>query len=316
MTHETQDRLCKAIHTTLRKYVGRDLIFTTERIMDAVEWLWDMESEEVGIASVPEAMREQPWDLHRNAPAEPARVERPPLPKGAIVPASTAPSKGTIIVPGDPEFKVPREKIKEALDTAPRSNIGHGIVRSVGIKRRERPGANLTEAQYWDYTDLNDVIMKNTPVEVEFQTEGPTGPITLKAVRNTKCQIGLGNVILSYKHPSMADDTENHSAGGRVVWSLAAQESFSLYQKEFNFNEVLEKIMDQLRGLYRARPDSMEPQSGPEPGPLRLDMRTQAGESYSDNFEVGAGLVEDPSGTVQRRVTQSNNSLAPPGRRF
>lgn len=305
MNQPLKDKLCKAIHTVLKRSAGRDPVDVAERIGDAVELIVDMETEEVGISGVPLELRDvetfkDSWGVSQPSPDKLRKIDIPQA-RGAVEPADPS-AKRMLVVPGDPEFNQTKPADLEKKKT----------ISAVDFKRKPgRPGANLAEVQHWDYADLTKAVLDNTPESVEFDVEAPQGIVKLKCLRNTHCQIGMGNVLLTYKHPQVSDNVT-----GRVTVDLVAKHPFSMYSKDIDIEKAMADIMVQLRGMYRMRPDTMEPSSGPEPGALRLDMNTQPGDHYGSAMEPGAVMVQDPRSVVRDQLRRSNDALAPVGRRF
>ena len=331
MRQALKDQICRAILTTVKRTAGRDPIEIAERIGDAVELIYDMHAEESGIASIPPALQEpEAWDMDKMEPAKPPRptLDIPPSRRAVMAPPA-APGGKLIALPGDPEFAqakpadLPERKVISALD----------------FQRRaiDRPGANVSEKQYWSEFDLIEAVNQNTPDQVEFEVEGPEGyPIKLKAIKNVINQQGMGSVVLTYRHPSVSEQTD-----GNVTVDLIAKVPFSLYAKEVDIDLAMDGpkgIMMQLQGMYKARPSSMAPVAGPEPAMLsRSSLRTspmQDGVEVSSEYDDNGRLV-NPGGRIERDsdgnyiprsgevyersskgMRQNNDSLAPIGHRF
>lgn len=301
-------QIAKRVAHSLKRQLARtaDPIDLTEAAMDVVELEWDMHFEEAGIASIPESLREpgdEPVDVRALAES---RISRPPLSRESIQPVP-APEKRLITMPGDAEFSAPPD-----VSDKPK----RGVLSAMEFQRRPvtQAGANIPEREYWDYATLAEAITKNTPDKISFRGTREDGPVTLPAIRNVMCQIGQGNVVLTYRHPAVAENVS-----GNVTVDLIAKHAFSTYDREVDVDKAMDSIMRQLEGMYRWRPDSMQPVTGPEPGPLRLDMKTQPGAYHEERFEPGqhAGLSSDQiRQSALNRVSRDNDSLAPEGRRF
>ena len=312
MTERTEDRIVREVDRILKKSGVQDHVGLSEKIGEAVILLINIDTEESGIADVPEAMREEMAIPGRPEPVAaselPRLVSLPPLPEKAVVAAEkrqesyrASKAKSPIILPGDKEFSDPRQPKKD-------------IISAVGIKRKGRPASNIPEVQYWDYQDLNRIIMENAPESVEFEIEGPGGEqVKLKAIRNTHCLTGQGTVLLTYRDPRVSENM----AGDTVP--LIARESFSLYDKEVDISAKMESIMGQLPALYKVKPRHMPIPQIADPGPLQPPRTgsVMGDREDIDYDELRSGtMVNDTVGTVQRQIRQSNDALAPTGRRF
>lgn len=314
MQQALKDRLCKAIHLTLTRSAGRDPIDVTERIADAVELLLDIANEDSGIATVPEDLRTQapaetPWDFRRNQPAAEAekpstppkpRLVNPPPARGATELSAPAPkvSSSVIALPGTPEY----------AEADPSKKESRTVITAVEVRRKtgNKPGAQVAAPQ-WADGDLMDTVIQNTPETIEFEPDGLEGKVALRAKKNCHCLPGIG-AELTYKHEAVSDNDG----------FLIAKHSFSIYDKELDIDAAIDDILRQLKGKYRPRNEKMEPDSGPEPGPLRLDMRSQPGERVRIEL-TDRDRIAGPEGTgadmVLRDIRRSNDALAPAGRR-
>jgi hypothetical protein len=304
MDQALKDKICRTVYDRLKNPKTKDLMALADRIADDIELVWRMETEESGIASVtPDQEAGSIWDMDD---MQPVNMLAPPVPRGAIVSRDPKlpPKEGRLLVlPGDKEF----------AESKPPEIKPRNTVSAIDIRKRsqKRPGANVPETQFWDYGDLTEQILAHTNEKITFEIVGPEGePMTLPAIRNVVSQIGMGSVVLSYRHPSVSLDVT-----GAVTLDLIAKKSFSLYDKELDFDAAMESIMVQLHGMYRVRPEHMEPQSGPAPGPLRAGRSNPMGDAARIDINAGETYA-DPKGDALRALRQGNDSLAPQGRRF
>ena len=311
-----KNEIAKFTYQTIKQYVARnpkpDLIDLNERIIDAVELAYNMHTEESGIADVPESLQdvsdrslppveEVVWDIQKLEPVrERPRVTPPPKAVGAVVPRDPSP----LVLPGDPQFK-------ETLDGKQVGKQPLKILRPTVAPRKKE-----LEKPVWDEGDLINAILSSTPQEIEFDTHNREGQtVRLKVQRNVHNQAGMGSVLLTYKHAAINDQPADAST---II--LMAKVPFSVFQQEIDIETAMNGptgIMQQLYGMYRARGEHMEPQSGPEPGPLRLEMgRGTMGDSYGESFQPGASTVQNPQNVIIDRQRKENDSLAPQGHRF
>jgi hypothetical protein len=112
---------------------------------------------------------------------------------------------------------------------------------------------------------------------------------------------------------------------GHVSVDLVAKWSFSIFDEKLDITEAMDGpkgIMVQLRGMYKVREDTMEPNAGPAPAPLsqqglRFDKQSlPMGDSFGDRMTPGAAMVADPRQDLLREVARRNDSMAPMGHRF
>lgn len=318
MNQHEKDQIAKAIYTTLKNVFRRnpapDLIDLSDRLVDAVELVHSMHSEEVGIADVPRSLQdasdaslaphrpvstEWPLEVDRERP----RVEPAPPARNAVVKADSP--KSALVLPGDPEFNDPTPKKPMRI-----------------LRPTSSPVKKELEKPCWEEADLINAILSATPEKVDVDVkdrEGRTVRLTMN--RNVHNQAGMGSVLLTYVHPQV----NTQPADASTIIPMGKW-SFSVFKSEIDINEAMngdKGIMIQLKGAYSARPESMVPDSGPEPGPLRLDMRNQPGDFHSEHLVPGQKQLADPyvrnneilQQTLQRE-RKENDSLAPMGHRF
>jgi hypothetical protein len=327
MDQNLKDQICRAVALTLGKMRGRDPIDIADKIGDTVELLVDMNSQESGVASMPPDMAQDTWDVKANSPAEPRQRPTLDIPRSpqSVVPVREnggSVQKRLITMPGDPGYS----------ESKPADLPKQRIISAIDIQRRPitRPGSNVRSKQYWDEATLIETIQKNTPAEVQFEMAFPDGHKEMApAIQNVINQQGMGNVLLTYRHPAV--DARNDF--------LVAFVTLSLYEEAFDFGEIMDGpngIMEQLKGKYKIRPEKMEPTVGPEPA--QLSSRTLSSSPMSDGVEISVetgsdGRLVNPGGHVQvnpdgsyirqsgeiyRRITEgqrdNNAALVPKGR--
>lgn len=308
MNPQLKDKLARAVHKVLRTHGVTDPISVAEDVMEKVSFIYDIETEEAGIAPMPENL--DPKDLPWSDNLPPAR--------NAVVPAKPQEKSEVIILPGDPRF----------ADAKPADLPERKLVASPGaLQRSRRSAAPVSDVQYWDYSDLITALEQATPLWYEFDTIGPEErPIKLRVERNIQAQIAAsgmpGGVMLSYKHPQVSDNIT-----GRVAVDLIAKHVFSLCQKELDITAAMQSLDAQLKTMYRAKPPQLNPQSGPAPGPLGThSLRTSPMKDRDEiRLDYSQGSYSDPyaekdKDEVLRQVTEnlrrSNDALAPTDKRF
>ena len=321
MTDRFKDRLGMAFLTVLKRHFAvsknGDAIALSERLLEATELVYNFEHEDSGIAEVPVDLQEigrqelpevrfrEPLDEPRSFPYKEQRAEvlAPPSPKNAVVPQrhpqNGEPPKSLLTLPGDPGFN---ETKPADLDKDKKK-----VISASAMRRPTRRPSNAPELPHWSEWDLSNELSKETPEDLVIEATDRQGTLRKITVsRNVHVQAGLGTVSLTYKHASVAD-----SDG-----FLTAKHGFSVYDRELHITDAMDDIRAQLAGQYRAKPETMEPVAGPDPGPLRLDMRNQPGDYYESTLQAGAAMVQDPVATVKAGVRQDNDRLAPAGSRF
>lgn len=303
-----ENLLSKAVLRILQKNRVPGSLGIAEQIMQAV----DMFGGDEGMAEAPrELQRELGWDVraNREEPAAPEKLRPAPPPQSAI------------IMPGDPEF---REATQPRLE---KSETGHVIkAPEVRLRPHQRPGSNSVERQYWDMGELQRAIIEHAPPRIDFTVEKDGQPVPLYALQNVMCQHGLGNVLLTYKHPSVSTDTGSPGNPNMPVnIPLIAQFPFSVYQEKVDIEEALhgpKGIVRQLKGMYSPRPKTMVPRVM-DPGPLRIE---DAYEGAEEKGRFQAGFDPSPGHSpatdnyqlesVRRSMKKTHDQLAPPGQRF
>ena len=304
MDQKQKLQLCKWIHRTIKKAQGCDAIEMTERVADAVEMFWDMQTEDSGVAVLPQELRqpeperEAPWDIQENRPAPPpVKIVAPPPARNAVVPA-TPRETSPIVLPGSPEFQETESNVAQG-----------GVISAVDVRRRtgNAPGKIQAPVQEWTEGDLIDTILKNTPQYIDFETDGPEGrPLKFRVMQNVINLPGIG-AQLTYKHDQVAQ-----SDG-----FLIAKEDFSLFKREIDLNSSMDRIMAQLHGKYRYRDKgTLQPTMPPEV-PLRVDLKGPLGDQAAidgNNYQTGV-VVDDPHGAVRADVARSNGALTPASER-
>ena len=323
MNQHHSDQMAKAIHATLQSYFRRnqksDLVVLSEKLLDTVELVHSMQTEESGIAAVPESWQDtgdrslapvQPavdWPLEAERSRERPNVQPPPAARNAVV---SPESRSPIILKDDPEFN-------ETLQGKVVGRTPVKILRPTAAPRKKE-----SEKPVWEEGDLINRINEATPAFVEFETANREGKmVRIRCNKNIHNQAGMGSVLLTYVHPQI----NTQPADASVIIPMA-KVPFSVYMPEIDIETAMNGpngIMVQLKGMYRARAENMEPTSGPDPGPLRLDMRTQPGDYHAEAFTPGVGQTADPyqrdnailQGALNRE-RRENDSLAPQGHRF
>jgi len=297
MNQTLKDKLARAIVATLKQVRSKDPIDIAERMIDNIELVIDMETEESGIAGVPPEMQPEialDWEQVQAAGKQQAK-ERPklqiPPSRAAVVPVE--PASRLIAMPGDPGF-----------DDSKPAEVGKRRISALDIQRTppKRPGSNVQERQYWDESTLMQTILENTPEQIEFKTTGPDGEERiLPAIRNVHNQQGMGSVVLTYRHPRVDD-----RASGDVTVDLVAKWPFSLYEEHVDVDKAFQDpkgILVQLEGQYRvalggAAPD---PHYTPEPARLSTSFLRQAamaGEVTIQGDMDGNGRLLNPGGAI------------------
>lgn len=233
--------ILKALTRVIIKNSGQDPITMAERCTDALETLIEASDEGDGIPPLSIA-REPAQEPRRTTPAPP--------------PASTG--KSPIILPTDKEFK---DAVKE-------HGRGGLVLSKVGQPSDRR------QAKLWSYETMVDALMQGTPEEFYFQPDGTPDGTRVLAKRNILTLQGTDTVRLMYANPQMGDDSiqpGDNFSGGKCAISLQATVTFTLFDESLDIPVAMAHIMEQCRGLYRARNKTMSPDSGPEPGPLRME---------------------------------------------
>lgn len=292
MNQILKDTIAKGVHQVIRRAVERggaiDPIDLSERLLDTIELLVDMNHDESGIASVPADLQEggEPaWDIRKNA-ASPAEGENdrphflaPPPTKQSVtsLKVETKP-KSVLVMPGDPEF----DKTKPA-DVGARPGV---IKASMSRRKPMRPGSNSTAKQYWDESGLIEAVDAATPAEIPFDIQRVDGSMfRIVAKKNIVNRQGLGGIVLTYRDPRVRE-------GGEVP--LTAQHPFSLYDEEADIDAGLKSIVSQLLGLYRDRSAGMaDPVAvGAEPDMNMIRARIAAGAAAGGNIDARLGVGE------------------------
>jgi len=283
MDQALKDKFARYIQKTLDRGLKKtqDSILLTEDVVDTVEMLYDMNTEESGIATVPPGVPSPTLDVH------------PPPPLGAVVlhkDVATDPgeAKSVILMPGDPGFDEHKPAdIKRKVFTA-------GTVRRRAVTGK-RP-SNLTENPKWDVSDLIALINDNSPDYIEFEPRRLEGKLTLRARKNVLNQAGMGLVHLTYKHDAVSD-----SAGGGAVEGqptslglLVARKTFSVYDEKQDISAALDEILEQLKAMYKPRPKYMSPAEIGDSPPLR-----EIGNFDTDNLPMGDRLTKQ-EGQMQK----------------
>ncbi len=329
MNQRMKDQIAKVVFKTVSNAIARgpiDAIDLSERVLDGVELVYDMHTEEAGIASIPEALRADnsafaphpAWDHRENSPGEPEdnrpHFLAPPPTKQSVTPVAQAKPASVIVLPGDPGFST-NPSATQKDDTA-----RPGLVRASLKKTVRRPASNAPQKQYWDEAELMQTILANTPEKIVFEiTRADGAPFKVSAERNVQNKQGLGSVVLTYKDPRFGE-------GGNVV--MQSNVPFSLYDESVDFDAALESTAKQLSGLYQDRsggnpePTAFGPppnlgaymQNGMPGGNVRIDI---------DRDDMGRAIVIDSPLHADRgadRVLQSilstvkrgNSGLVPP----
>ncbi len=320
-----KDQLGRAYLKILKRHApGVDAIGLSERLIEAAELIHDINTEEAGIADLPVDLASlgpvsrEPREVRDEPRTSPPKIASPPPAQNAVVAAVSQSQR--ILLPSDPEFA--QALAGQGLGL----NGNKKIISASEIRRPVRRASNLPEVEYWSPADLIQTIIQNTPEELEIQTEDREGhPRKITVQRNTHNNAGLGTVTLTYKHASVTE-TDGF---------LTARHAFSVNTKDIDIEAAMENIKAQLGGMYQPKPASMEPQSGPDPGPLRLQNAAMI-DRHEDRFEPGmnpGGHVyeREPVGEEKGRwhsdasvvvpklrssLSRQNDQLAPVGRRF
>jgi hypothetical protein len=180
------------------------------------------------------------------------------------------------------------------------------------IRPTNKPKPKARELPKWEEADLIDAIAKATPSEIAIDTHDRQGrPRRLIVKRNILNQAGMGSVLLTYKHPAINDTPADAST---IV--PMSKVPFSIYDAEIDIEKAMASTAAQLKTAYGPKPEHMEPSSGPEPGPLRLDMQNQPGEYYGEQYIPGQAMVADPVAVMIEAARRENDALAPSGSRF
>lgn len=331
MTHAFKDKLGKAIHRTITQAIQRgksiDPIDLSERLLDSIEFVHDLEFEDSGIASIPPALRqeapEEPaWDIRANELAGRSPAEKPDdgphflAPPPAAQAQAPAP-KRLLVLPGDKEFSEP----PPAPDAA-----RPGVIKATQVRRRAgiRPGSNSPQKQYWTEAELIEAVDKATPDEIPFDIERVDGSaFRIVAKKNIINKQGLGGISLTYKDQRVSDTSADHG-----FIPLIAQIPFSLYDEEIDVEGGLKSIVVQLVGLYRDRSGGVsDPVAvGPEPDLARMvSQKHGVGDDAGYQMTSGNRSTQDPYVSKDRdQILQDalrsqrhgNDRLAGPGRRF
>jgi len=326
MDKSLKDRFAKHIYKSLERQLKRtqDPIVLSEDIVDAVELIYDIVHEQEGIASVPTSLQGPTLDR-----AESSRVDTPPPPRGALVHKDVATDPGeakpVILMPGDPGFS----------DTTPNEVERKVFSAGSGVRRRAtsnpRKPSNLVETPKWDVSDLISLIDQNTPDTIEFTPDGMEGSkVVIVARKNIQNQVGMGSVLLTYKHAAVGDNTGGGAVEGKSVslGLLTARVPFSVYDETQDIGNAIDGpkgITVQLRGMYKARPETMEPflsGSAPRLGPGMAGVDPM-GDSLEERLTPGLKSVSDPyaskgDDSILREhllnLSRSNAGLVPSGK--
>lgn len=332
MNQPFKDKLAKAVHRTISQAIQRgksiDPIDLSERLLDSIEFVFDLEFEDSGIASIPAALRqdapEEPaWDIRANDLSGRDLSGRTPTDKPDnrphfLAPPPAAPAqaptpKRVLVLPGDKEFNEPPPSPDAARP---------GLIRATQVRRRTpiRPGSNSPQKQYWTEAELIDAVDKATPAEIPFDIERVDGsPFRIVAKKNIINKQGLGGISLTYKDPRVGE-------GGNIP--LMAQQPFSLYDEEIDVEAGLKSIVNQLVGIYKDRSGGVaDPVAvGPEPDLARMvSQKHGVGEDAGYQMTSGNRSTQDPYVAKDRdQILQDalraqrhgNDRLAGPGRRF
>ena len=322
MEQSLKDKFARYIHKSLEKGLKKtqDAILLTEDLLDVIEIVYDMETEESGVASVPEVIRKDVGALG---------VTPPPAPSSLVhksVATDPGEGKGVILMPGDPGYAEAKPPDAE------RKVFSAGSVKRRALVNARRP-SNLTETPKWADSELIALVNENTPEFIDFEPEGMPG-VSLRAHKNVLNQAGLGSVLLTYKHAAVGDNMGSGAVEGQGVslGLLVARVPFSVYDETQDIENALEGpkgVKAQLKGMYKARPETMEPSSQGEAlplgrGGLRFDTSSlPMGDHHEEHFTHGLAATSDPhadrgSDSILREAMKnlagSNSRLVPPGR--
>ena len=318
MEKSLKDRFAKHIYKSLERQLKRtqDPIILSEDVVDAVEWIYDIVHESEGIAAVPPSLQGPTLDP-------------PPPPRGALfhkdVATDPGEAKSVILMPGDPGYSdaLPPEVERKVF------SAGSGVKRRAASSSRKP--SNLVETPKWEVSDLIALIDRETPATIEFTPDGMEGSkVVLVAHKNILNQAGLGSVLLTYKHAAVGDNTGGGAVEGQGVslGLLTARVPFSVYDETQDIDSAIDGpkgIKVQLRGMYKARPETMDPVAGgsaPRLGPGRAGADPM-GDSLDERLVPGFQSTSDPyadrgSDSILREhllnLANSNKGLVPPGR--
>lgn len=305
LTQSQRDMLAKFILDGLRKTERADPIVRTEILLDRVDLFLQTQTEESGVgvlSSTPlnSEVIDYPVKVDANA-RQMAAPQPPPVAPAAVLRAPSAdpdPEK-LVAMPGDKEF-----------------SEYSGSVNLNKVRPRRKPHTQSTRPQ-WDAGDLIRAIEDYFPKEIAFTPNGM--PQTVKVVANRNILNMPSNDLIRVEY---ASSQVNEGGGGvqqtegipdqPVVFGLTARWTFSLFDAEQDFEGALrgkdKGIIDQLRGLYKPRGRSMEPNSGPDPGPLRFNMDNEPmRESYSSPVQGNWDVID--TGSVRDSQIRDNKVL-------
>jgi hypothetical protein len=319
MEQSLKDRFARNIRKAIESGLKhtQDPILLAETVTDSVELMYDILHEPEGIASLPTGFQSPALDL---AP--------PPPPKGTLAHKDIATDPGeakrVILMPGDPGFE---EKTPPEVERKVFSSGAQIRRRTGGVARRP---SNLIETPKWEVSDLLALVNENSPEYIDFEPQGMEGAMTLRAHKNIKTQAGLGIVQLTYRHAAVSDDSPGGVFAGQAasLGLLTAVVPFSVYNENQDINEALDGpkgIKVQLKGMYKARPEKLEPmESGSSPqltsrnSPMGDSLSRNEGAMVPGMEPTSNPYADKASDSILRehllRLANQNASLVPLGR--
>ena len=308
----SREKIERAFVKVIATHRDKDPITLAEKMVDRLEYLMEDADEGFGAQPLritreePEVLDESLWRYKREMERDRERIlddhqispenkksrlddldQTPPLPKNSLV-----------ITPDHPEFRKAEKMMAEKQ--AP--------VRPVSVTKLGNPKAPAGKpVQYWTMETLIEVLHRETPAEILFTPNGMRETVKVEAVRNVQPLQGLDIVRLEYSSPQVSGDRMEGTDEKTFVIGLTATHTFNLYEQDLHISEAMDKILIQLKGLYRDRSRGIAEVALP---PSPMDgfnyRKNPMGAEHSISMQDGWGTVGDPQGSALDSIVRSN----------
>lgn len=280
------------------------------KLWERLEYLVEDEDLEISIGTPEDAVRDRGDEPIQRGP-KPRRVE--PISRQSGPPPLD--EKHRLIIPaGDKEF----EEAKRQYEEEQRGPARPGF----RVTKLNSPAAGGGDVQYWTMESLIAYLQENFPPKISFTPDGVPEGTRVVAVRNI---IAVPNayppngVKILYAHEginqSAIDPTEAGGGGiSKINIAPIAMHLFLCNEQTIDVEGVLQKLADQLCGLYKARGKHTEPGWIPDP-PIDSwsDKADGMRESDGSKWNKEWSPVADPQADVLRGIVHINRSQGTPG---
>ena len=248
-------RIASATYKILVRHRDMDPITLSEKVAERIMWMQEDSGEDAGTAPSVAAAKEKSYQPPKR------EIPRPPIPSQE--------GQRLVIGPDDPEFAKAEAQFKIEHEKPIQARRVSQLATPTGAQNRD------SSVQYWTVETLSDFCHKNFPVRVAFTPDGLPPEAKAVAIRDVKAVIHTippNGVRVIYRPSNEGDggihlgtDVGEVAGVSQVNIPRAATILFSCGDADIDVQRAMASITDQLRGIFRVRPQNMEPGYLPPP---------------------------------------------------